>query len=379
MTRRQAIEAVTPIVEDKLTRRLTVFVGDRSWRIPVSELGMAADPEAAVDRALRLSAKMSWLSRVYHRVSKTPVDRRFWVEYSLDVAPIRALVDRISEQVAVPALSTFEGLADNNVAMARVRPGQALRTWMAKRLLERAVADGGGRVVLPMETVDPDVTALVERVSDEVAVSPSGAYYDLVDDKVVMVHAQPGRELRTRVARALLEKAVREGGGRVGLPTRAVQPDAADRDAGDLIVVDRTTNTLRFYDDFKVIRKYDVATASYGYVTPPGEWSIYNKVENPTWYNGAQDTWGKDLPDIIPPGPGNPLGTRALYVDAPGIRIHGTYDTDSVGTYASHGCIRMRIKESEALYPLVDIGTPVFVVGAPPWGNFEFPDSEVGV
>ena len=106
---------------------------------------------------------------------------------------------------------------------------------------------------------------------------------------------------------------------------------------------------------------YHVATAAAGYVTPAGDWTIVDKQENPTWYNPAPDTWGADLPASIPPGAGNPLGTRALYLNAPGIRIHGTYDVGSIGTHASHGCIRMLISDVEALYPLVPIGTRVIV------------------
>jgi lipoprotein-anchoring transpeptidase ErfK/SrfK len=56
------------------------------------------------------------------------------------------------------------------------------------------------------------------------------------------------------------------------------------------------------------------------------------------------------------------LGTRALNLDAPGIRIHGTYADSSIGTYASHGCIRMHIWDSEELFDLVDVGTPVIIV-----------------
>src|SRR3989442_7748157 len=97
------------------------------------------------------------------------------------------------------------------------------------------------------------------------------------------------------------------------------------------------------------------------YVTPVGMWKVVNKTENPTWYNPAPDGWGAGEPLSIPPGPGDPLGTRALYLNAPDIRIHGTYDTASVGTYASHGCIRMYISDSEALYPLVQIGTKVII------------------
>jgi lipoprotein-anchoring transpeptidase ErfK/SrfK len=56
------------------------------------------------------------------------------------------------------------------------------------------------------------------------------------------------------------------------------------------------------------------------------------------------------------------LGTRALYLNAPGIRIHGTPASYSIGTYASHGCIRMLMEDVEELYEIVEIGTTVHVV-----------------
>jgi L,D-transpeptidase ErfK/SrfK len=67
------------------------------------------------------------------------------------------------------------------------------------------------------------------------------------------------------------------------------------------------------------------------------------------------------MPASIPPGPGNPLGTRAMSLNASGILIHGTYASYSVGTYASHGCIRMLLSDVEALYPQVPVGTPVLI------------------
>jgi lipoprotein-anchoring transpeptidase ErfK/SrfK len=134
-------------------------------------------------------------------------------------------------------------------------------------------------------------------------------------------------------------------------------------------VVNRPSNMLTLYDGFHVERRYPVATAMNGFLTPPGSWEVYNKVENPTWHNPAPDGWGAGEPLEIPPGPNNPLGTRALYLTAPGIRIHGTPSDSSIGTWASHGCIRMHIPDSEALYPLVPIGTRVIIMGAPPWGD----------
>ena len=68
------------------------------------------------------------------------------------------------------------------------------------------------------------------------------------------------------------------------------------------------------------------------------------------------------MPSYIGPGPSNPLGTRALYLDAPGIRIHGTNNIASVGTPASHGCMRMVRHDVEDLYPRVPVGTPIWIV-----------------
>jgi L,D-transpeptidase ErfK/SrfK len=95
--------------------------------------------------------------------------------------------------------------------------------------------------------------------------------------------------------------------------------------------------------------------------TPQGHFEIVNKRVNPTWVNPATTTWGKDEPAVIPPGPDNPLGTRAMDLSAPGIRIHGTPDDASIGHWASHGCVRMHIADAEALFDLVDVGTPVII------------------
>ena len=71
--------------------------------------------------------------------------------------------------------------------------------------------------------------------------------------------------------------------------------------------------------------------------------------------------WAADS-DPVPPGPGNPLGTRWMGISAPYVGIHGTPDAASIGYSASHGCIRMRIPEAEWLFQHVDVGTPVFIV-----------------
>jgi lipoprotein-anchoring transpeptidase ErfK/SrfK len=81
------------------------------------------------------------------------------------------------------------------------------------------------------------------------------------------------------------------------------------------------------------------------------------------WWRPPDSPWAKGLKPV-PPGPGNPLGTRWMGLDASGVGMHGTPDAASIGYSASHGCIRMRIPDAEWLFDHVRIGTPVFIIDA---------------
>ncbi len=205
------------------------------------------------------------------------------------------------------------------------------------------------------------VDAFVRQAATEVAVEPVDARFVLEDGELVTRRSQTGVELKSGVAVQVIMRALAHQGDTVDVPTRALAPEVTTASLGKSIVVDISDNTLQLYDGLKVKRQYRVATGTPQYPTPVGTFEIVNKVENPTWYNPALDTWGAGLPASIGPGPGNPLGTRAMYLNAPGIRIHGTWDDSSIGTAASHGCIRMHVQDSEALYPHVPIGTRVIV------------------
>jgi lipoprotein-anchoring transpeptidase ErfK/SrfK len=206
------------------------------------------------------------------------------------------------------------------------------------------------------------VHAFVQDIAEDVAVAPRNASVWLDGTEVRFQHAQQGRALKADLASDRILTALREAStSRLKLATKPVAPKIADDEVGATIVIDKTTNELFLYEGFHLDKTYSVATAIAPYETPSGTWSIINKAENPTWTNPAPDTWGAGLPLSIPPGPGNPLGTRALYLNAPGIRIHGTYDTESIGTHASHGCIRMHIDDVEEMYPLVPIGSTVLI------------------
>jgi L,D-transpeptidase ErfK/SrfK len=113
-------------------------------------------------------------------------------------------------------------------------------------------------------------------------------------------------------------------------------------------------------------KTYAVATGTPQYPTPKGNFQIVLKRFRPTWVNPDPSGWGKSLPKSIPPGPSNPLGTRAMNLNSPGIRIHGTTNIRSLGTAASHGCIRMAMPDVEELFEKVDSGTPVIIITGPP-------------
>jgi lipoprotein-anchoring transpeptidase ErfK/SrfK len=123
------------------------------------------------------------------------------------------------------------------------------------------------------------------------------------------------------------------------------------------IVVDLSELTLRFYRAGRLVATYRVAAGQPAYPTPTGTYAVVRLIENPTWYPPNSD-WAKDA-EPIPPGVTNPLGTRWIGTTAPGVGIHGTPDDASIGTYASHGCIRMHIPDVEALYGRVALGMTV--------------------
>jgi lipoprotein-anchoring transpeptidase ErfK/SrfK len=97
-----------------------------------------------------------------------------------------------------------------------------------------------------------------------------------------------------------------------------------------------------------------------GLETPAGLYHIQDKQVNPSWHV-PNSAWAGDLAGkVIPPGPQDPIKARWMGFNG-GAGIHGTDVLGSLGSAASHGCVRMAIPDVEALYDQVDVGTPVFV------------------
>ena len=126
------------------------------------------------------------------------------------------------------------------------------------------------------------------------------------------------------------------------------------------IVINLSKFRISVVRDSKTVVSFKIAYGMAAFPTPTGDYKIVNKQSNPTWTPPPNSSWAKGL-GPIPPGPGNPLGTRWMGTSAPFVGIHGTPADYTIGTRASHGCIRMHIHDAEALYTQVVVGMPVHI------------------
>ena len=170
-----------------------------------------------------------------------------------------------------------------------------------------------------------------------------------------------GLAVEQRTLRAALVQEISTGARRpLVLLMDAVQPKRTAERIGPVVVINRATNTLKLYSARRLVHTFHVATGQYAYPTPSGLFDIVRKAENPTW-TPPSSPWAAGA-SPIPPGPGNPLGTRWMGLTAPGVGIHGTPNDASIGYSESHGCIRMHIPEAEWLFQHVAVGTPVVIL-----------------
>jgi lipoprotein-anchoring transpeptidase ErfK/SrfK len=172
-----------------------------------------------------------------------------------------------------------------------------------------------------------------------------------------------GRKLDRRATTRAIEQALRSASRRPVRPVfRVTKPELTRREFGPVVVIRRESKGLYVYERGKLVRVIAIATGQAEYPTPLGTFSIVDMQLHPWWYPPDSD-WARGLKPV-PPGPGNPLGTRWMGLSAYGVGMHGTPDAASIGYSASHGCIRMRIPDAEWLFQRVRIGTPVVIVSA---------------
>jgi hypothetical protein len=241
--------------------------------------------------------------------------------------------------------------------VAAAQQGQTWQQWAEMRWLGRRAEDTADITVARNEA---GVKRLAAAVARQVDTAPRDADVAVVRGNLELTHAEKGRKVaKARLARRL-SAAVDAGRRRVNAPVRVLQPEVRDSAFRQVLHLDQSRHRLTLYLDGRKHRTWIVATGTGDYPTPLGRYEVSLKRYLPTWVNPDPTGWGADMPASIPPGPGNPLGLRALNWSAPGaIRFHGTQAISSLGTSASHGCVRMANGDVIELYDLVDVGAVI--------------------
>jgi hypothetical protein len=142
-----------------------------------------------------------------------------------------------------------------------------------------------------------------------------------------------------------------------GLAAAKAQDAAADVKREDVkrqIVVSLEDRKLALVENGRAVKVYPVAVGKPSTPSPEGTFTIERRVTDPVYQHDGK---------TIPPGPGNPVGTRWMGLSVKGYGIHGTNEPKSIGKAASHGCIRMARADLEDLYSQVQVGDTVELIG----------------
>jgi lipoprotein-anchoring transpeptidase ErfK/SrfK len=259
------------------------------------------------------------------------------------------------------AKERFDADASVEAALRRSRTGNPF-----SRVLSGV--DASGTVAPRMAFSRPAVQDFAARVAKRVDRDPRDADINWHDGKLQRTHARNGvRTRRPQLLAALVSRVSTSGTSRtVAVPvTVTARPDRTLTDIAKryptVIAVDRDSKQLRLYKLLKLEHRYPIAVGRAGLETAAGRYKIQEKVVNPPWHV-PQSSWAGALAGkTIPAGdPQNPLEARWMgFHDGQG--IHGTKDIASLGTAASHGCIRMSVPDVEQLFRQVKVGTPVFL------------------
>lgn len=298
MSREEATTALRNQVLTPQRKPVTVKFEQKKYQLPARKLKIHADIESAVDRAFEESRSGSLPSRVLREVTGGEVS------------------------AAIPASVTYSKRAVNQFV--------------------REVAEGVNK-----DPVDASVAADGSSLS--------------------VVKAQDGHKLRDNLLTAKLTSLLDNGRGNrvVVAKVNTVKPEVTTKEVADkyptYLTVDRGSFQLRLWKNLKLAKTYSVALGAVGYDTPSGLYTIQSKQVDPVWSVPNSD-WAGDLAGQVIPGgvPENPLKARWLGVNG-SVGIHGTSEAGSLGSAASHGCIRMDVPDVIDLYDRVDVGTPIYI------------------
>lgn len=299
LTRAQALERARTRVTTLIARPAHVRLGERRYTISPAQAAVRVDPRPAIERAYAAGRKGSFIRRGWRALTGAKDASDVPVPVTVDRTAISRFVGRIERQQSRKPVDAALKLRLTSVGIKRARPGRRLaaRDALVARLARRLTSRSDQRTV----------RARTVEVEPKVG-----------DDEVF--DAQP----------------------------LAVTVSTAERRA-------------RVFRRGELVKTYTVAVGSAEYPTPRGEFVVQTMQKNPSW-NVPQSEWAGSLAgETIPGGdPRNPLIARWIGFNG-SVGFHGTSSAGSLGTAASHGCIRMTPSDVIDLFERVRAGTPVLV------------------
>jgi lipoprotein-anchoring transpeptidase ErfK/SrfK len=251
-----------------------------------------------------------------------------------------------------------------------LRPDRAGVHVDANETIDAALERDDAGSVAPRVSYDrAKIDGFAGRVAKRLELEARDADIDIRDGKLSRTRARNGVEVERAQFVAALVRAMssaKRSARAVEVPVTVIE--RPDRTLVDLarryptvIGIDRDAKVLRLYENLKLKRRYKIAVGQQGLESSAGRYKIEEKIVNPPWH-APNKAWAGELAGQTIPAndPRNPLEARWMgYHDGEG--IHGTKDIASLGTQASHGCIRMSPKAVKALFREVKLGTPVFL------------------
>ena len=297
LTEGEAREKLRNEVAANLERPVKVRYRKRAFTLDPEKARIRTNVEAMVDRAVERSRDGNVISRSLRTVTGGEVHEDIPVRVSYDRRAITALVKRVKRKIDQPARDASVTFSGSSVQPVAGRNGHELDSGHLTSKIEAALVEPSSERV---------VRARVVTTKPKVTTAELASEYPKI------------------------------------------------------LVVSKSSLTVTLYVNLKPSKTYHVAIGSPGYPTPDGRFAIQNKQVDPVWQVPNSD-WAGDLAGrTIPPGPQNPLKARWMGIYG-GAGFHGTADVGSLGSAASHGCVRMAVPDIIDLFDRVDVGTPVFV------------------
>ena len=256
--------------------------------------------------------------------------------------------------------SDVEGMVDR--ALEESQEG-----GLPTRVIRYATGDEVDVAISPQITYSGKaLTEFIATVSAEVNRDPVDASIEASSTSLAAVKGENGIAVAEDELRDRLESAVQSPHRRtVALPVETLKPEVTTADLAaqypTYLTVDRSNFELTLWQELEPVKTYTVAIGAVGFDTPVGTYNIQSMAVDPAW-NVPDSDWAGDLAGTVVPGgtAENPLKERWMGI-YDGAGIHGTDDVASLGSRASHGCVRMAVPDVIELYDQVEVDAPIYI------------------